>query len=296
MSIRSSRFDATVRGTNATVLGILTVLVLYPVYLVVISSVSDPLYVNTGRVVFFVRGFTLAGYREIIKYDDLWRGYANTILYVALHITISVSVTIMAAYALSRKKLIFRKFFTKFIVVTLFVNGGIIPLFLVVRSLGLIDSMWAVILLGSVQVWNLIVSRTFFQATIPQDLYDASTIDGANDFQVFLLVVVPLSKAIIVVMVLYYGVNMWNDFYKSLIFLRDEAKFPLQIVLRDILMQSRAQENALDLDSLQFAEVENTAELIKYGTIVVSSLPIIALYPFLQKHFVKGVMLGSIKS
>lgn len=296
MSIRSSRFDATIRGTNATVLGILTVLVLYPVYLVVISSVSDPLYVNTGRVVFFVRGFTLAGYREIIKYDDLWRGYANTILYVALHITISVSVTIMAAYALSRKKLIFRRFFTKFIVITLFVNGGIIPLFLVVRSLGLIDSMWAVILLGSVQVWNLIVSRTFFQATIPQDLYDASTIDGANDFQVFLLIVVPLSKAIIVVMVLYYGVNMWNDFYKSLIFLRDEAKFPLQIVLRDILMQSRAQENALDLDSLQFAEVENTAELIKYGTIVVSSLPIIALYPFLQKHFVKGVMLGSIKS
>jgi putative aldouronate transport system permease protein len=127
-------------------------------------------------------------------------------------------------------------------------------------------------------------------------MYDAATIDGANDFQVFLLVVVPLSKAIIVVMVLYYGVNMWNDFYKSLIFLRDKAKFPLQIVLRDILMQSRARENALDLDSLQFAEIEDTAELIKFGTIVVSSLPIIALYPFLQKHFVKGVMLGSIKS
>jgi putative aldouronate transport system permease protein len=271
-------------------------MVLYPVYLVIISSISDPLFVNTGRVIFFVRGFTVEGYREILKYTDLWRGYLNTIIYVVLHIAISVSVTIMAAYALSRKKLIFRRFFTKLVVVTMFVNGGIIPLFLVVRTLGLIDSMWSVIILGSVQVWNLIVSRTFFQATIPQDLYDASTIDGANDLQVFFLVVVPLSKAIIVVMVLYYGVNMWNDFYKSLIFLRDKAKFPLQIVLRDILMQSRAQENALDLDMLQFGEIEDTSELIKYGTIVVSSLPIICLYPFLQKHFVKGVMLGSIKS
>jgi putative aldouronate transport system permease protein len=293
---RVSTVDKTIRITNTVLLSVFTLLILYPIYLVLISSVSDPLYVNTGRVIFWVRGFTLSGYERILEYNDLWRGYRNTIVYVTLHIAISVSVTLLAAYALSRKKLIFRSFFSKLIVFTMFVHGGIIPLFIIVRKLGLLDTMWAVVILGSVQVWNLIVSRTFFQTTIPQSLYDAANIDGANDFQVFFQVVVPLSKAIAVVMVLYYGVNMWNDFYKSLIYLRDESKFPLQIVLRDILMQSRAQEDALDLDSLQLGgNTEDTAELIKYGTIVVSSLPIITLYPFLQKHFVKGVMIGSIK-
>jgi putative aldouronate transport system permease protein len=295
--VRHSTSDRIIHTLNFLGLCFYCALVLYPIYLVVIASVSDPIMVNTGNVFFWVRGFQLDGYKKILEYRDLWQGYLNTIIYVSLYIALGVSMTLAAGYALSRTKLVFRSFFTLFCIITMYAHGGMIPLYLVVKKLGLIDSMWSVILFQSVMVFNLLVTRTFFQTTIPEELYDASTIDGANDAQVFFRIVLPVSTAIIVVQVLYYGVAQWNNFFKALIFIRSKEKYPLQLVLREILLYSRAaDEQVSEIDLIAQADQAPLSEVIRYGVIVVSSIPIIALYPFLQRFFVKGVMIGSVKS
>ena len=236
---------------------------------------------------------TLKGYKITFQNPNILIGYRNTIFYVIVGVLLSVFMTAIGAYIVSRSNFKIRGVLMAMITVTLFFGGGMIPKFLIVKNLGLYNTVWAVILPGVISSWNLIVMRTFFQG-IPVGLEEAALIDGANDWQIFIKVILPLSKPVLAVMVLYYGVGIWNSWFEPMLYLRDRTKFPLQLFLREILMQNtpasgqKASLSELQADSLY-------TELLQYTTMVVSTLPILCVYPFLQKYFVKGVMIGSVK-
>jgi putative aldouronate transport system permease protein len=293
MKIRS-RADRIFDICNVLFLSLILITILYPLYLIVIASFSDPNYVNTGEVWLIPEGFNFNGYKHIFQDDNIWIGYKNTLIYTAVGTLISVSLTLTGGYALSRKDLVGRNFFMALIVFTMFFEGGMIPTYLLVKSLGMINTMWALVIPGAVGVYHLIVTRTFFLSTIPDELLEAAVMDGCSNTRFFVRIVLPLSLPIVAVMVLFYAVMQWNSFFPALIYLRDEALYPLQLILRDILIANEVQDQMVaDLEEL--AEQQNLANLIKYGIIIVSSLPVLILYPFLQRYFVKGVMIGSIK-
>lgn len=286
-----SRADRFFDWFNYGFLSLLLIVILYPLYFIVIASVSDPISVGGGKVWLFPVDFTLEGYQKILENQAIWVGYKNTILYMAVGTAVNVAITVTGAYPLSRKDMYGRNLFMFLITFTMFFSGGLIPTYLLVKSLGLMNSMWALILPGAVSVWNLIIARTFFQHNIPEELREAAAIDGCSDFKFFLQVALPLSKAILAVLVLFYGVGHWNSFFSALIYLRDEAQYPLQLVLRNILIQNEVQE----LMNLEPGAGSNLSESIKYGVIIVASIPVLILYPMVQKYFVKGVMIGSLK-
>lgn len=286
---RTGAFDV----INITVLTLGFFLCIYPLYFVVIASFSDPIMVNTGKVILFPRGLTLDGYREVLAYSPLWKGYLNTLLYTVTGTLISASLTISAGYALSRKDLPGRNFFTLFFSFTMIFSGGLIPRFLLVKNLGLINTMWAMVLPNAVIVFYLIMARSFFQSTIPQDLIDAAKIDGCGNLRFFFTNVIPLSSAIIAIVCLYYAVFQWNAFFDAFLFLTDREKHPIQLVLRDLIIQNESA--SMETDPMAADEKQRLANLIKYGAIVFSTLPILMFYPFLQRYFVKGVMIGAIK-
>jgi putative aldouronate transport system permease protein len=290
LSLQDRIFD----GVNYTFLTFILLLVLYPLWFVVIASFSEPDLVNAGKVWLIPRGFNLDGYVRLMDEKRIWSGYLNSFFYLFAGTTINLFLTIPAAYALSRKDFVGRNFFILIVTITMFFSGGLIPLYLVVKGLGILNTRWAMILPQAVIAWNLIVTRTFFQASIPEELLDASRIDGCSNTQFFIRIVLPLSKAIIAVMVLYYGINHWNQYFNALIYLRNEALYPLQLILREILIQAQIQAQMLD-DAETAADLIRIAETIKYAVIIVASLPLLILYPFLQKYFVKGVMIGAIK-
>ncbi|MNH94805.1 L-arabinose transport system permease protein AraQ [compost metagenome] len=291
MDLRTSS-DKIFDRLNIFFLSIAMIAVLYPLYFVAIASVSDPNAINGGRVWLFPEQFTLEGYRNIIRTDAIWIGYRNTLLYMSVGTLINVVMTLTGAYPLSRKEFYGRNVFMMMITFTMFFSGGLIPTYLLIKKLHLIHTMWALVLPGAISVWNLIVTRTFFQHMIPGELRDAAAIDGCSDFGFFIRIVLPLSKAITAVMVLFYGVSHWNAFFGALIYLNDERMYPLQLILRNILLQNEVQET---LNLGQGGEARNMAETIKYGVIIVGSLPVLILYPFVQKYFAKGVMIGSLK-
>lgn len=273
-------------------------IVLYPVIYIISASISDPRAVNSGEMWLLPKGITFEGYRIIFENSDIWRGYLNTIFYTALGTTINLAVTIPAAYALSRTDFYGRNFFTGMFVLTMFFSGGLIPTYLVVQSLGLVDTIWAMVLPNAAAVWNIIIARVFFQSSIPRGLEEAATIDGASNFRLFTQIILPLSAPIIAVMALFYGVGHWNGYFNALIYLSDKELYPLQLVLREILvLQDMSSSNTNMSGSM--AEVmhskQQLAAIIKYGVMIVSTLPIIVVYPFLQRFFVKGVMIGSLK-
>ncbi|MDF2716170.1 MAG: carbohydrate transporter permease [Paenibacillus sp.] len=276
---------------SIALLTVLLIIVLYPLYFILIASVSDPLDVNGGRVRLYPVNFTLEGYRSILGNGAIWGGYGNTLLYMAVGTAVNVAVTVMGAYPLSRKDLLGRNAVMMLITFTMFFSGGLIPTYLLVKSLGLLNSMWAVILPGAVSVWNLIIARTFFQLSIPEELREAAVMDGCSDLVFFARVALPLSKAIVAVLVLFYAVGHWNSFFGALIYFRDEDKYPLQLILRNMLIRGDVQETL----NVELAAGSPAADSIKYGAIVVASVPMLVLYPFVQKYFVKGVMLGSLK-
>ncbi|MFC4324316.1 carbohydrate ABC transporter permease [Litchfieldia salsa] len=291
---RKSREDKIFDILNLLLLTTVMLLVLYPLYFVVIASISNPDKVFNGEVWLWPQDITFEGYQRIFQDDRIWIGYKNTIVYSFVGTLVNVTLTLMAAYALSRKDLIGRNFFMIFFVFTMFFSGGLIPTYLVVKDLGMVNSMWALIIPKAVAVWNLIVARTFFQATIPTELLESAQMDGCSNTKFFLKVVLPLSKPIIAVMVLFYAVGHWNAFFDALIYLNDEGKYPLQLILRSILIQNEASANMVgDVES--FAAQQRISELIKYGVIIVAAIPLLILYPFIQKYFVKGAMIGSIK-
>lgn len=265
---------------------------LYPIYFVIIASISSPDAVSSGLVWVLPKEITFQGYEEVLTDSRIWSGYRNTIFYTVAGTGLSLLFTLPAAYALSRKDFKYRNFFMMIMTFTMFFSGGLIPTYLLIQKLNLDNTFWVMILPFCINVYNLIISRTFFARSIPDELLDAAQIDGCNDFSFFAKIVLPLSKAIIAVIGLYYAVAQWNEFFKALIYLKDKALQPLQIVLRDILIANQAfEESAAE----GVAEAMNLFDLIKYAAIIVSTIPIIMVYPFIQKYFTKGVMIGAIK-
>jgi len=292
------KFADPVFNTVAIVVLLLAIAaVVYPLYFVLIASISDPNQIYEGNVWFFPQGITFEGYQRIFADARIWQGLGNTILYTVVGTAISVTAILCGAYALSRKDLPGRKIFMLVFVVTMFFDGGLITKYLVVRDLGMLNTMWAVVLPGAVGVWNLIIARAFFEQSIPDELREAAQIDGANDFTFFLKMVLPLSKSLIMLMIMIHVVANWNSFFDALIFLNDDSKYPLQLVLRNILIQSDiTSTGTTGGDITSYAAAQRIAELTKYAMIVVSSLPLMIALPFMQKHFTKGALIGAVKN
>ena len=296
VSISQTRGDKVFGVINAIFIVFITIITLYPLIYVCSASISSPASVTSGRMWLWPTDITLEVYKRILKNSEIWMGYVNTILYTVVNVVISLAVTLPAAYALTVKSLPGRKFIVFVFSVTMFFSGGMIPLYVVCRNLGLVNTLWAVILPSATSMWYIILTRTFFQSTIPHELEEASEIDGCSVFATFLRIVIPLSAPIIAVMALYFGVGRWNSYFGEMIFLRDRGKFPLQLFLREILIVATFnQENASNADAITMAEQLRIASIIKYATMIVATLPVIAAYPFIQRYFVKGVMIGSIK-
>ena len=290
--VRDTLGDKVFYAITYVILGILALIILYPVYFIVIASISDPDAVLAGKVVLYPVGITLDGYEKILERTDVWTGYLNTIIYTVATVVLSLVVTIPAGWALSRKTLPGKKFWMIYFIIPMFFGGGLIPFYNVMSSLGLINSPWAVILPAILSVWNLFMTKTFFASSVPGGLIEAATIDGANHFQTFFLVVIPLAKAIIAVMALYYAVGQWNSYFNAMIFLQDETMYPLQLVLKEILI---ATESTVGGSGETILEQYRMATQLKYVSVIVSSLPVLMLYPFVQKYFKQGVMIGSLK-
>lgn len=277
---------------NYGLLGLIALCVLYPLYFIIIASFSDPVAINNGQVAFWPVGFNTTGYQKIFENMKIWRSYSNTIFYTVVGTGINIVLTMMLAYPLSRKNFFAKTPLMMFVMFTMYFQGGLIPTYLWMNDLNLYNTPWVMVLLPAINVFNLIIAINFIKNNIPEELYEAAAIDGCSHIKFFTRIVLPLSKTIIVVLVLYYGVAHWNEFMNGMIYLRDEGLYPLQLTLRNILLQNQA-SGLGDVDSI--IEQQKAAELIKYGAIIVSTLPVLVIYPFLQKHFEKGVMVGSVK-
>lgn len=269
--------------------------VMYPLYFILIASISDPIAVNSGKVMFWPMKVTFEGYKKILGYREIWTGYRNTLFYTVLGTAINVSLTITAAYALSRKNLPARGIITALIMFTMIFNGGMIPRFLIIKKLNLPDTIWSMVLPNAVGVWNLMIAKSFIEISIPKELFEAASIDGCSNTKVFFRIVLPLSKAIIAVLLLFYAIGHWNAYFDALLFIRKKQLYPLQLVLREILIQNEVSSMDVVGDAETVAAQQRVSELIKYGAILISSVPPLIIYPFVQKYFTKGVMIGAIK-
>jgi len=292
--IKRSRQDFIFDIIVYAVMTVFMLLCLYPLYFIIIASISEPNDVLNGRVILFPSGITLDGYARIFRDQRIWTGYRNTILYTTVGTFVNVIFTITGGYALSRKDMPGRRSLLLIIAFTMFFNGGMIPTYMVVRGLRLTDTLWAMVLPNAVQVWNLMITRTFFETTIPDELLDAAKIDGCRTLRFFTQIVIPLSKPIVAVMVLFYAISHWNAFFNALLYISSPNRYPLQIILRNILLTNQPDASMVD-DIATLLERQKLAELIKYGVITVASIPVLVLYPFVQRFFVSGVMIGSIK-
>jgi putative aldouronate transport system permease protein len=281
-------FDFVILVISAALLFIIA----YPLWFVIIASFSDPTMVGSGRVWLVPGGFSLLGYERVFADSRIWLGYRNTVLYTIFGTAFSLIFTLPAAYALSRKDFKGRNAIMMYFVFTMFFGGGLIPTYLTVRNFHLLNTVWVLLIPFSVSVYNIIISRTFFSSTIPVELLEAARLDGCSNTRFFVSVVLPLSKAIIAVIGLYYAVGQWNQFFNSLIYVRNAELMPLQLVLRNILLQNQTYAVEM-LDP--FNEAQRTAEAIKYSLIIVATLPVMCLYPLIQKYFTKGVMIGAVK-
>lgn len=298
-TIKMTKSDRVFVGFNYFFVILATLLVLYPLVWIVSASISEPNIVASGDMWLFPRAITFEGYQRILANQDIWMGYRNTILYTVLAVVINLVVTIPCAYALSRPELYGRNLFIKFMMITMFVSGGMIPTFLLVRDLGLLDTMWALLLPSATSVYNIIVARSFFQTTIPRELEEAAIVDGCSDFRMFIQIVLPLSAPIIAVIALFVGVGRWNGFFDAMIYLSDRSMFPLQMILRELLILQDLTSNTVAAGNASVHEAmhrqQQLVAIIKYGIMIVSTLPIIVVYPFLQRYFVKGMLVGSLK-
>lgn len=280
---------------NVFILVGLSVVMLYPFLFVLVASVSDNSSVIAGRVGLIPEGFNLNAYERVLGYEMIWKAYGNTLLYTLLGTAINLFFTVCGAYPLSRSDFYGKNIFTFFIAVTMFFSGGLIPSFLVVNGLGLYNTVWALVLPGAISTTNMIIMRTFFQ-NIPDALEEAAIIDGASDFQILLKIILPLSTAAIMTIGMFYAVGHWNSWFGAMIYLRDREKYPLQLVLRQIVLQNQVNELTNQRSGTSVEDITNLiGETIKYSVIIVAVLPILCVYPFVQKYFVKGVMIGSIK-
>lgn len=276
------------------VVAILTLLVLYPIIYVVSASFSNSNAVAQGTVWLWPVDFTLDAYKAVLKYKDLWLGYRNTIFYTVVGTIINIIITMLCAYPMARKDLKGRNALSMYFTFTMLFSGGMIPNYLLVKTLGMTNTVWAMLIPGAMSVYNMIVARTFIQSNIPDELLEAAKIDGCDDFKFMYQVVLPLSKAIIAVLALWYAVGHWNSYFNAFLYITDNELYPLQIFLKEILVQSQINSEAIS-NAADAVEMQNMKLLLKYAVIVVSTVPLFAFYPLAQKHFVKGVMIGSVK-
>jgi multiple sugar transport system permease protein/putative aldouronate transport system permease protein len=277
-------------------LGLFIFVVLYPLIYVISCSFSDPSALVAGKVVLWPVDFSLLGYQTVFRTRQVWIGYRNTIVYAVTGTVLSVFLTMCAGFVLSRREFRLRKYLTWIYTIPMFIAGGMIPNYLIIRNLGMMDSMWSLIIPGVIGTWNIIICRTFLQSTIPEELYEAAMMDGCSYTYFLFRIVFPLSKAVMAVLALNHATGMWNSYMSALLYISSPDKFPLQLILRNILVMNQFNVNEMDTFSVRdFIQFQYLSELLKYALIVVSSLPLMVFYPFLQKYFIKGVLVGSIK-
>ena len=287
-----TRQDHILHACLYVLLVLFLVICAYPVYFVLVASVSSPTAANSGQLLLFPKDLQLEGYRFVLSDSRITIGYMNTVIYTVFGTLTGLAASLLAGYSLSRKDLPFRNLIMAVFVFTMYFSGGLVPIYMVVKWVGLVNTRFAIIILGSVSVYNIILIRTFFSSTIPTELQEAAFIDGCSNTRFFLQFVLPLSTAIISVIALYLAVGYWNSYFTALIYLSDRNKHPLQLFLRDILLVQTSGEM---MDENLNSERKKMVQVIKYAVIVVSTFPIMCLYPFLQKYFIKGVMIGSLK-
>lgn len=294
--IRKTKGDYIFEIVNCGVLGLCALLVLYPLYLIVIASISDPYAMLRGEILLYPKDVLFIGYEKLLQNRGIWIAYRNTFIYTTVGTIINLFLTMMAGYALTRS-FPGKKFFNLYFIFIMFFSGGLIPTFLQVKNLGLYDNPLVMVVLGAISVWNVIIARSYIKNNIPEELYEATVMDGGSYYTCFFRIVLPLSKAIIGVLAVYYAVSHWNEFMRGLIYLKNRSYYPFQVVLRELL--TSLSSNVIIEDIIgnvpRLEESIRTAEVVKYCAIVISTLPVLTLYMFLQKYFVKGVMIGSLK-
>ena len=291
--IKRCKEDVVFDAACFIILTLVLFVVAYPLYWVIISSISAPSAVSSGKVLLHPIGFTLKGYAEVFKNDQVMRGFLNSLIITFCGVMVNLIVTLPTSYALSRSNFSGKKPITIFYLITMFFGGGLIPTYLLINNIGLLDSMWAVILPGAFSVWNMIIARTYYQG-IPRELREAADVDGASEMRYFFNILLPVCMPVVAVLALWQFVAMWNSYFDAMIYLNSASKQPLQLVLRSILIQSQP-ESGMIADIQSTAERAKMAELLKYATIIISSLPLLVMYPFFQKYFDAGIMAGSVK-
>lgn len=279
---------------NLLIMLLMLVIFLWPLWFVVIASISDPNLVNMGQVLIFPKGINFDGYVRILEYKELWVGYGNSIFYTVVGTAISLLLSIFLAYPLSDKDFKPRKYIMLFVMITMYFSGGLIPTYLLLNNLEIVNTRWAMIIPGLISVYNCLIIRSYFMNSIPGELKEAATLDGANPAQYLFRVVLPLSKSVFAVVGLYYAVGYWNNYTKGLYYIYDRDLMPLQNILRDLLMSTKMLVD-VTMDPEVAQMMFEQAQSMKYGVIIVAALPMMILYPFIQKHFVKGVMVGAVK-
>ncbi len=290
---RYSAQDKALLLTGYILLGLFVVAIIIPMAYIIVGSFMDPITLQNKGIVFDFEKWTLTAYQRVMSNSQIWIGFKNAVIYSVVFTFVSVAITLLAAYPMSRADFKGKGLFNAIFVITMFFGGGLIPTYLLISNLGLLDSMWAIILPGAFSVWNMIIARTYYQG-IPNDLKEAASVDGANEIIFFFRILLPVCTPVIAVLALWQFVGMWNSYFDALIYLNDASKQPLQLVLRSILIQNQP-ESGMISDMQSTAARAQLAELLKYATIIVSSLPLIVMYPFFQKYFDSGIMAGSIK-
>lgn len=293
MNSALSKIDRQILWLNRVIVTFLVVITIVPLIYVLVASFMDPATLINKGISFNPKDWTIQGYQRVLADDSILRGFINSLFYSFSFSLLTVFITMITAYPLSRPNLAGKKIIMTFFVITMFVGGGLIPTYLLVKNLGMLDSVWAIIIPGAINVWNIILARTYFSA-LPKELSEAATVDGANDLQILFKVMLPLAKPIMFVLFLYAFVGQWNSYFDAMIYIKDPDLQPLQLVLRNILIQNQPSQDMVGANTAM-AEMKQIAELIKYATIVISSLPLIIMYPFFQKYFDKGVLVGSVK-
>ena len=296
--LKRARGDVIYDTVIFIILTFIFLIVAYPLYFVIISSISDPIEVSAGKVTLAPVGFTLDGYKEVFKTRTVMRGFLNSLIITIMGTSINLLVTIPTSYALSRPDFTLKRPITLFYILTMFVSGGMMPTYIIVRSTGILNTWWSLILPGCLGVYNMIVGRTFFKTNIPMELMEAAKLDGCGNTKFFIYVVLPLSGAITAILCLYYGVGHWNSYFSALIYIQKRELWPLQLELRNSLVMNTSvatKQVMTEAELLEKKRLDALKEMMKYSLIIISSIPVLIIYPFVQKHFVKGVMIGSVK-
>lgn len=292
--VKRSGADQRLEVILTLIMLIIGVIMAYPLLIVVSTSFSSAAAVTSGRVWLLPVEFSLEGYKAVFRTNDVLIGYRNSLFYMVAGTIINIFMTLLAAYPLSRDDLVGQGFFMKMFTFTMLFSGGMIPNYLLMKDLHLLNSVWAMIIPGAISVYNMIITRTFIRTNIPKEMLEAAQIDGCSDIQYLIKMVLPLSGSVIAVITLYYAIGHWNAYFSAFMYLTKKELYPLQIFLKNILVSNQMQTDML-LDDVQVTGAEGLAEVLKYSLIVVAVVPVMIIYPFVQKHFVKGVMVGAVK-